>query len=180
MWLSISSFVISVASVALSLVAICTTVRLSRRAEESLRKSKKVAALTTGQVLQAFQDLQRPDDFEIIKAGAPVWDMTQIAYLIKPGGTVEFTVEKVASGDSPLDKDEVDSLRLVVFAPSRRHFRTKGLKGQLLDDFHCEWRVHYPDDFQDAPSDEEGLYSVYCSVPDGNYKSLSSSFFVLE
>lgn len=180
MALGITSFIIAVVSLAVSLVAICVSIWLAWRASESLRKSTKVAALTTGQVLRSVHYSQRPDYDKIIEGGWPYWEFTLTANIIKPGGTIEMEAQQVASGPGPLYSPEAtitDPLWVVV-PPSGKSFKAKP-KHQLLDEFRCHWRVKYPADFTDATSDEEGLYTVDCFIPEEVYGRLFSSFFVL-
>lgn len=179
-----SSLAVSLVSVAVTVViglaAICIAWRLSQKAEESLRKSTKVAALTTGQVLRSVHYSQQPDYDEIIEAGWPYWDVVQSANIIEPGATIALVAQQVASGSGPLysPEDKIIDPRWVVVSPSGRSFHTT-VKREFLDDHHCRWGVAYPNDFPDATSDEEGLYTVDCFIPERVYGRLFSSFFVL-
>jgi hypothetical protein len=169
-----------VATVAVGIAAICITFGLSRKAEESLRKSTKVAALATAQVLRSIHRGQQPKEDEIANAGAPYWKITQAVYLIERGGAIELKVHQSASDSNPLyrPEDTVANPDFMVVTPTGRNFKTTA-RPHRLDNFDCSWWVKYPRDFPDATSDEEGLYLVECSVPDENYARLFAAFAVL-
>jgi hypothetical protein len=172
---------ISIASFALSVVAIVVTIWLARLAEKSLRKSTKITAYATGQVLRSLHYSQRPDDDEIINVSAPYWGMKPTEYLIEPGGSVELEVLQQATDPNPLysPEESIVDPGWVVLTPYGRIFKATA-KHQELAGGRYLWSVKFPTDFVDAQSSDEGLYTVECSVPDRNYKRLFTSFFVLK
>ena len=170
--MNIAAFVISVISVVVALVAILVTWRLSQEAKESLRKSTKVAVFSSAQILRNLAQTLIPDEVDII------WSSTRSANVIDPGRSIELSVEAVTSG-RPLyyPEEEIPKLNCRVVAPSGRWFRGAADRVRRYSDSRYCWHLVYPADFDEAGSNEEGMYVVRWLIPD--CPVLFDSFFVL-
>ncbi len=158
------SLVVSLVSVAatvlIGMAAIWIACRLSKRAEESLRKSTEIVALSAAQVLRRLHYSSLPDPQEIYDLGVDYWGLTQTAHRLKPDGTVELVATQGATGSTPLYTPEgkITDPEWIVSTPSGKTLKAT-VPHERLSDRKYTWRVNYPKDFAGANSVlEQGLY----------------------